>query len=155
MMQLDEFIEATNILERYYGKELSTEQMKIMYDILKDFGVERYKKVLVKCLKTCKYMPKIADIFAANNELSGQVQQEENTVKETCNKCEGTGYVFYTKFLVNGTTRYPYTYVSRCTCKNSRYANQQVPTYQEVGISIGTRSEQIKDKMRCIEIIKK
>jgi hypothetical protein len=98
-MQISEFIEATGILEQYYGKELTNEQRQITYEQLKDYSVERYKKLISKCLRTCKYMPKIADIIAANVELTNEVVPEEKKQVYLCSKCDGTGYVLYTKFI--------------------------------------------------------
>lgn len=153
-MQLNEFIEATGRLETYYNKDLSTEQMKIMYEELKNISLERYKKLISKCLKTCKYMPKIADIMEANMELIGETVEEKKTVF-ACDKCEGTGYVFYTKFIQNNNMRIPYTHAARCVCENSVNANQKIPTYEELGIQISNRIKQIEDTNRNIEKIKK
>lgn len=156
-MQISEFIEATGILEQYYGKELTNEQRQITYEQLKDLTIERYRKVISKCLRTCKYMPKIADMIAANAELIGEITQEEEK-KEVCpcKKCDGSGYVLYTKFIANGDIRLPYTYVARCLCKNGElYANKKIPTYEELGINVSNRINQVKDTMRKIEDVKK
>ncbi len=152
-MKLDEFIEATNRLENYYGKELSAEQSQIMFEELEKLSIERYRKLISKCLRTCKYMPKIADILEANNELVGEVTEEKNQIIP-CSKCDGTGYVVYTKFIANGNERIPYSYAARCTCENGKNANQKVPTYEELGIKISNRINQIKDTTRSIEKIK-
>ena len=154
-MQLDEFIEATGRMEIYYGKELTTEQMQIMFEELKYLNIESYKKLISKCLKTCKYMPKIADIIEANINLAGEVKKEVQREKICCNKCDGTGYVFYTVFMDNGNTRIPHTYAARCDCKNAIYANSKVPSINELGIQISSRINQIKDTTRSIEYIKK
>lgn len=152
-MKLDEFIEATNRLENYYGKELSAEQSQIMFEELEKLSIERYRKLISKCLRTCKYMPKIADILEANNELVGEVTEEKSQIIP-CSKCDGTGYVVYTKFIANGNERIPYSYAARCTCENGKNANQKVPTYEELGIKISNRINQIKDTTRSIEKIK-
>ena len=152
-MKLDEFIEATNRLENYYGKELSAEQSQIMFEELEKLSIEKYRKLISKCLRTCKYMPKIADILEANNELVGEVTEEKKQIIP-CSKCDGTGYVVYTKFIANGNERIPYSYAARCTCENGKNANQKVPTYEELGIKISNRINQIKDTTRSIEKIK-
>lgn len=153
-MQLNEFIEATNTLENYYNKTLTTEQMQIMYDNLKQFSLERYKKLISKCLKTCKYMPKIADIISANMEIADVQEEEKKTVVE-CPKCNGSGLVQYTVYKQNGNTKMPYLYVARCNCENAKYVNQKIPCYEELGINIGNRLEQVKDATRSIEEINK
>ena len=152
-MKLDEFIEATNRLENYYCKELSAEQSQIMFEELEKLSIEKYRKLISKCLRTCKYMPKIADILEANNELVGEVTEEKKQIIP-CSKCDGTGYVVYTKFIANGNERIPYSYAARCTCENGKNANQKVPTYEELGIKISNRINQIKDTTRSIEKIK-
>lgn len=154
-MQLSEFIQATGRLETYYDKELTTEQMQIMYEELKNLSLERYTMLISKCLKTCKYMPKIADIIAANSELIGQVDEEEKREIIPCNKCDGTGYVFYTQFKTNGNIRIPYTFAARCNCENAKYANIKVPSYEELGIEVSNRINQLKDISRGIEQIRK
>lgn len=155
-MQISEFIEATGILEQYYGKELTNEQRQITYEQLKNLNIERYRKLISKCLQTCKYMPKIADIIAAEAELKNEVTPEENKQIYPCSKCDGTGYVLYTKFITNGDVRLPYTYAARCLCKNADlYASKKVPTYEELGISVSNRINQVKDTMRKIEDVKK
>ena len=152
-MQISEFIEATNTLEQYYDKELTDTQRQIMFEELKNLSVERYRKLISKCLKTCKYMPKIADIIAANLELVGEINEDDRKYYP-CNKCDSSGVVFYTKFKNNGNVRIPYTYVARCNCENSKYVNNQIPCYEELGIQISTRLNQIKDTQRNIENIK-
>lgn len=153
-MQINEFIEATGRLETYYGKDFSTEQRQIMFEEMKDFSIERYKKLISKCLKTCKYMPKIADIFAANLDLAGEIGEKENREIYSCNKCDSTGYVLYTQFRTNGNVRIPYTYAARCDCENAKYVNQKVPTYEELGIKVSNRLNQLKDTTRSMEQLK-
>ena len=153
-MKLDEFIEATNRLENYYGKELSAEQSQIMFEELEKLNIERYRKLISKCLKTCKYMPKIADIIAANMELAGETEQEEKRQVIPCSKCDGSGYVLYTKYIANGNIRIPYTFATRCDCENAQYANTKVQMYKEFGIEISNRVNQVNDISRNIEQIK-
>lgn len=153
-MQIDEFIEATTRLETYYGKEFTTEQRQIMFEELKEFTVERYRMLISKCLKTCKYMPKIADIIDANIGLVAQSSEEESRKVYPCKKCEGKGYVVYTKFETSGGVRIPYSYAARCMCENAKYANSKIPTYAEVGVQIGTKMDQVNDIHRSIEQIK-
>ena len=153
-MQISEFIEATGILEQYYGKELTNEQRQITYEQLKNLSIERYRKLISKCLRSCKYMPKIADIIAANTEMSNEITPEEKRQIYPCMKCNGIGYVVYTKFISNGNERLPYTYAARCTCENGKYVCNKVPTYEELGIKVSDRLNQIKDITRSIEKIK-
>lgn len=154
-MQLDEFIQATGRLETYYDKELKTEQIQIMYEELKNISIDRYVKLISKCIRKCRTMPRISDILEANMELVGEINEDENKQIIPCNKCDGSGYVIFTKFIANGNERIPYSYAARCVCENGKNANQKVPTYEELGIKIGNRINQIRDTTRSIEQIKK
>ncbi len=154
-MQLDEFIQATGRLETYYDKELKTEQIQIMYEELKNISIDRYVKLISKCIRKCRTMPRISDILEANMELVGEINEDENKKIIPCNKCDGSGYVIFTKFIANGNERIPYSYAARCVCENGKNANQKVPTYEELGIKIGNRINQIRDTTRSIEQIKK
>ncbi len=144
-----EFVEASNKLENYYEKEYTTEQLRIMFEELKELSVERYRKIINKCLRTCKFLPKIADIIKANNELIDNIQtHQENTV--ACEKCDGTGLVMYVKYKINGANKIPYTFAARCTCENANRLSEQIPRYCDLGIEIGTRKQQIEDVYRKI-----
>ena len=153
-MQINEFIEATGRLETYYGKELTTEQMQIMFEELKNISIDRYVKLISKCLRKCRTMPRISDIISANMELSGETGQEEKRQVMPCSKCDGSGYVLYTKYIANGSIRIPYTFAARCDCENAQYVNSKVSTYKEFGIEISNRVNQVNDISRSIERIK-
>ena len=141
-MILSEFIEATSRLETYYEKEYTDEQRRIMFDELKKLSVERYRKIISQCIRSCKFLPKVADIIKANGEIV-EVRNEDNDVKYDCNKCNKTGYVIYTKIVQDGGRAIPYTYALRCTCKNGDNANQKIPTCTEMGIEIKDRLTQV------------
>lgn len=154
-MTSSEFIEANNRLETYYEKEYTAEQTKIMYEELKNLSIDRYRKVIAQCIRSCKFLPKVADIIKANMEIIEHGNPQENREKFQCNKCEGTGYVFFTKVNKEGNKLIQYTYVARCACKNAENTNRKVATYKELGIEIGNRENQVKDTIRNIEEIKR
>lgn len=154
-MTLGEFIEANNRLENYYGKEYTTEQRQIMYEELKNINLEKYKKIISKCLRACKYLPKIVDIVEASMNMTGEMEEKKKREIYQCSKCEGTGYVFYTIFKNDGENKMPYTFAARCNCNNSVYANSKVPSIEELGIQVSKRENQVKDLTRDIKQIKK
>ena len=154
-MTLGEFIEANNRLESYYEKEYTTEQRQIMYEELKDLSAERYKKVIAQCIRTCKFIPKVADIIKANMEIIENRNFNDEREKFECDKCNGTGYVFFTRIVQEGNKVIPYTYVARCICENAKYANLKVPTFKEIGIEVSNRTNQVKDTTRNIDEIKR
>ena len=63
-----EFVAATSRLEHYFDKEYKPEQLKIMFDSLKGWTIEKYKKAVNYCVRNCKYLPKIADLTNADIE---------------------------------------------------------------------------------------
>ena len=66
-MQINEFIEASNRMERYYDKEYTSEQRQIMYEELKDWNINRYRKAVSIAIRNCKFLPKLAVLFFTEN----------------------------------------------------------------------------------------
>ena len=65
-MQINEFIEATSRLEKYYAKEYTKDQLEIMYDELKHLDISRYKKLISVVMHSEKYLPKLPAFFDAD-----------------------------------------------------------------------------------------
>ena len=132
-----EFIQATTRLENYYDKEYTTDQLKIMFDFLKGWNVEKYIKAINYCLRNCKYLPKIADLTSANTDTM-QVNNKEKIEFVKCNKCNGEGFIKYWKTIQNGGNPIQYEYIALCTCENAdkqRSINgHKLPTLAEVGL---------------------
>ena len=103
-MQIGEFIEATGRLEKYYGKEYTNEQRRIMYDELKEFSLERYRQLVSAVLRESKYLPRIVDFIEANKE-EPYTQKQEEFEKVECKKCNSTGYITYTKTITDGSKK--------------------------------------------------
>lgn len=130
-MQINEFIEASNRMERYYDKEYTSEQRQIMYEELKDWNIEKYRKAISIAIRNCKFLPKLADIIQASAEIRDiQSRAEDKGIK--CNKCNGTGFIEFKK-QVYGMT---YNFACRCSCLNGQRQNHTIPTYQEIGLKI-------------------
>ena len=132
-----EFIQATTRLENYYGKEYTTEQLKIMFDFLRGWTVEKYMKAINFCLKNNKFLPKIADLTNAEID-NNQVQNKEKIDFVKCDKCNGEGFIKYWKTIQNGGKPIQYEYIALCTCDNAdkqRSINgHKLPTLAEVGL---------------------
>ena len=145
-MTINEFIEATNRLEIYYQKEYNKEQLKIMYDELKTFSLERYKILVNKAIQQCKFLPKVADIMQIEKENPYKRNDEDEIEKIECKKCNSTGYVLYNKLINNGNERLKYTFMAICSCGNAKQykgwevsekehrTNYYTPMAQELGI---------------------
>lgn len=120
MMTQAEFIEITNRAERYYEKQYSSEQLKIMYEELKNIDANRYRRIITTVIRTHKFAPKIADILETNIDLPPEERSNRDIKK--CNKCNGTGYILYTKSVENGEKKIKYLYGAVCNCGNdTRY----------------------------------
>lgn len=147
-MKVDEFIEETSNIEKYYGKELEDYQRKIWYQELQNLSIARYRQIIRELYRKCKFMPKLADILEIHTNLSYERQVEQNTEKVECEKCKGLGFVLYTKMFDNGIDKIPYQYIARCTCKNGENyiydgrnvqdkrfrTNYYIPSVAEIGI---------------------
>lgn len=130
-MTQSDFIEATNRIEQYYDKEYTNEQRKIMFEELKQWNIERYKKSIAIVIRNSKFLPKIADIIQASEEIR-EIQNNEDIKKVKCDKCNGTGYIEYDKKMFEQI----YKYVCKCTCENGKNKSNNIPTYQEIGLKL-------------------
>lgn len=132
-----EFIKATSRLENYYGKEYSSEQLKIMFEMLKDWNIEKYKKAINYCIHNSKYLPKIADLTSAEIENRG-MQEKARIDFVKCNKCNGEGFIKYFKQKKDGDRILKYEYIALCTCQNAEKQRQvngyNLPTLAEIGL---------------------
>ena len=117
-MQINEFIEATARLETYYDKEYTIEQRSIMYEELKNLDITRYRQLISVVLRKCKFMPKLADFNEANIEEPYKTKQEETKIE--CKKCNGTGYIIYTKIVNDGIRQLKYSNAAICDCGNAK-----------------------------------
>lgn len=132
-----EFVQATSRLEKYYDKEYTQNQSKEMYNFFKDWSISKYITAINYCLKTSKYLPKIADLMNVNTD-DMQPREREKIDFVECNKCNGEGFVKYLKSVPNGDKTLKYEYVALCTCKNGEKQRNingyRLPTTAEIGI---------------------
>ena len=136
-MNNTEFVQTTAKLENYFGKEYTSEQQKIMFDLLKEWSIEKYKRAVNYCIQNCKYLPKIADLKNVDMEVATVKNKEKiNFVK--CDKCNGEGFIKYFKKIKDGDRTLEYEYIALCTCENAdkqrRINGYNLPTLAEVGL---------------------
>lgn len=67
MLTKNEFMQGIHILQDNYNKKLSTEQLKLYYENLKDMDKEKYILNIKEVIKSSLFMPNIAQI---RNEVS-------------------------------------------------------------------------------------
>ena len=132
-----EFVQATTRLENYFDKEYKPEQMKEMYNMLKEWSLSKYVKAVNHCIRNCKYLPKLADITNADNSMIN-IQSNKKIDFVKCDRCNGEGFIKYFKTKKDGNRVLKYEYMALCTCKNAEQQRQvngyKLPTLAELNL---------------------
>ena len=143
-MDRKEFKDYIDQIQNFYGQKLNETERDIWYENLKFMSIERFNYILSEIYKTNKFMPRLADILQVHKQIPYTAKKEEKEVKSSCKKCNGTGYVFYTKEINNK----KYKYSAVCDCgRCERYdgkkcadpknkSNYYIPTIAETGLEI-------------------
>ena len=111
-MTFEEFRIATADIEQFYEKSMNPTQVKIWYDELKNYSLERYKKAIKNVCKTSQYRPTLSVMLDALRNAKSDTQQKQKT---ECKACNGTGYVMYHK-VIEGID---YEFAAQCNCSNA------------------------------------
>lgn len=61
-MNKNDFMEGVHILQNNYNKKLSTEQLRLYYENLKDMDKEKYISNIKEAIKNNSFMPNVAQI---------------------------------------------------------------------------------------------
>ena len=144
-MTKQEFIEYVGQIENVYkNQNLSNIEKEIWYENLKFMSIERFNYILAEIYKTSKFRPILADILQFHKQIPYTAKKEEREIKSGCKKCNGTGYVFYTKEISGK----KYKYSAVCDCgRHERYDGRKcadpknkskyyIPTIAETGLNI-------------------
>lgn len=139
-----EFVEYIEQIQNVYHKEMTAIEVDVWYENLKFMTIERFNYILSEIYKTNKFMPTLADILQVHKQIPYTAKREDKEIKGSCKKCNGTGYVFYTKEI--NSKKYKYSAV--CDCERcERYdgtkcadpknrSNYYIPTIAETGLNI-------------------
>lgn len=122
-MEIAEFIEETNRIEKFFEKELTTYQRDEWFKELKNMPMNRYRQIINQTFRQCKFMPKLADIVSINNEMPYNTNNNNLREKVECKICHGDGVVKYFKKIDNGDRQLDYEYYARCKCQNGNEFN--------------------------------
>lgn len=79
MLTKNEFMEGIHILQNNYNKKLSTEQLRLYYENLKDMDKQRYISNIKEAIKSNSFMPNIAQIRNETNRAFADYKQRELT----------------------------------------------------------------------------
>ena len=110
-----EFVNATSRLEQYFGKEYTELQRRIMFETLKEWTIEKYRRAVKHCIGSCKCLPKIVDLKAINfvqEPNSAKLEDVEFVECKFCNK----GFVPYYKKYGD----ISYQFFALCSCENGQ-----------------------------------
>lgn len=126
-----EFVEETARIEKYYGKELDSFQRKIWYEDIGKMPLSRYRQITRELFRTCKFMPKLADIVEINRGLAYHTENQKTFKKVECKKCKSRGFITYIKQLENGGQKIKYQFIARCDCANGNQYNYNGRTIRD------------------------
>lgn len=127
-MTMAEFIDETDELFKFYGKELNSYERGIWFEELKTISAERYRQIVRECFRTQRFMPKLADILKVKMDLPAKIREEWEPVK--CDKCDSMGIITYhQRDNQNGID---YLYGARCTCENGKRLSADIPLITQV-----------------------
>lgn len=112
-MTLEEFRSATATLESCYNRKMNETQIRVWFDELKYYDLEKYKKAVKKICTTNQYFPALSIVLDTLRNTRATVDLTKPKVE--CKACNGTGIVVYHK-VIDGIT---YEYASQCNCQNA------------------------------------
>lgn len=72
-MNINDFKEGIELLQNNYHKIFSTEQLKLYYENLKDMNKEQYISNIKEHIRTCSFLPNVAQI--RNKKISVNYEQ--------------------------------------------------------------------------------
>lgn len=134
-MEIKEFVDAVNKLEKYYDKEYTPEQRKIMFDRLKNLNIKEFNRAVNYIIDNSKYLPRVADFkFALSQPNNLSINKTEiDFVK--CNRCD-CGFIQYFKDIKDGDKILKYPFIALCDCENGKKQkeinNYRLPFYREI-----------------------
>lgn len=156
-----EFVDYITELENYYNQKLNDTEKEIWYNSLKFMTVERFNYILSQLYEVNKFMPKLSEVLDMHKQIPYTAKKEEKEVKSSCKKCNGTGYVFYTKEISGK----KYKYSAVCDCgRCERYdgkkcadpknkSNYYIPTIAETGLNIQENKPTNNEIVKSMKIL--
>lgn len=117
-MKIDEFMKEIEEMQNFYKPKepVSDTEKKVMFENLKNMKIERFKYIINHFYKTSKFMPKLSEILEINRTIGYSTSQVEYKNKKICSKCKNTGYIVYTKIIVDNDRKLPYEFMAICEC---------------------------------------
>ena len=159
-MKYEEFKEYIKQLQNVYDKKMSQEEVEVWYENLKFMSIGRFNYIIGEIYKTKTFMPKLAEIIDIHKSIP--YKEDIQDTSESCEKCNNTGYVIYSK-IIEGMD---YKYGAVCDCgRQTRYDGQKcsdlknrskyyIQTATEIGLKVeGTKptKEQLLKSMQKLK----
>lgn len=139
-MELKEFKNVIDKVQRYYGKDYNDEQLEEIFKYFKSFSLKRFEYVVSMCYREKKFLPSLADFY----EINGKITYKSETIKpekKKCEICHGRGILKYYK-VIQGIS---YEFIAHCTCSNgAKYVYEDsegryIPSIIEIDVLGGKR----------------
>lgn len=77
MLTKSEFMTGIHILQNNYGRKLTTEQLTLLYENLKDMNKDEYIINIKKNVKSNQFMPNIAQLRGENKVVYMNFEQRD------------------------------------------------------------------------------
>jgi len=72
-----DFMEGIHLIQNNYNKKLTTEQLKLFYENLKDMSKDRYIANIKQHIKSNQFMPNIAQLRGENKTVYTNFEQRD------------------------------------------------------------------------------
>jgi hypothetical protein len=128
-MTMNEFVDITDDIAKFYGKDINSFERNVWFEELGKIDKKQYEQIARECMRTEKYMPKLADILRIKQNF--KFKSDEWKPVE-CQYCKGEGLIIYhKKDEYNGLE---IAYACRCTCENGKRLGKSIPLATEINI---------------------
>lgn len=101
-MTVDEVVKMIDTLKAAYPRvdQFSNDSvMEVWFQAFKDLNADTVMKAVWKCIKECEFMPSIAQVTKAHDEIKSAESKEYYAIKDEYERCRsyypGSGYVDY------------------------------------------------------------
>jgi len=77
MLTKSEFMEGIHLLQNNYNRKLTTEQLKLFYENLKDMSKDKYIENIKTHIKNNQFMPNVAQLRSESKTVFANHEQRD------------------------------------------------------------------------------